>query len=223
MCTACGAADGFEDHVAVGRALARQWRLSRDQRAAMNIQQGNACRACGNNLRGRALADALVRRLGGGPPLLGIWDRVPATAVLEINPAARLTPMLTGAHRHVLTAFPDVDMHELPFGDGEFDLVVHSDTLEHVADPVRATRECLRVAGSGWVIFTTPVIGDRLTRDRSGLPASYHGGDSGPSRVWWEFGYDIVGLLMESGATQVEFSAHVHPYAYAISCRRPAQ
>jgi hypothetical protein len=186
----------------------------------MNIQQGHICGACGNNLRGASLADAIVRRLGAPGPLRDVWARVPPTAVLEVNPAAALTPMLSGAARHVRTTYPEVDMQHLPFDDGEFDLVVHSDTLEHVADPVLAMGECLRVAGRGWVVFTTPILFDRLTRDRSGRSASYHGGDSGRALVRWEFGADIVALLMRAGATEVGLTHHGYPYAYALSCRR---
>jgi hypothetical protein len=219
-CSACGASGQFQTRVVLPRRLARQWRLSAAQRAAMNIQQGHICDVCGNNLRGRSLADAIVHRLGVDGPLRDAWTRVPPTSVLEINPAAALTPMLSGATRHVRTAFPEVDMQQLPFGDGEFDLVVHSDTLEHVEDPTLAMRECLRVAGEGWVVFTTPVLFDRLTRDRSRRTASYHGGDSGRALVRWEFGADIVALLMSAAANEVSLTHHGYPYACALSCRR---
>jgi SAM-dependent methyltransferase len=220
QCAACGAADGFDNRVVVDRRLARQWRLDSAERAAMNVQQGNTCRSCGNNLRGRCLADAIVRQLGGHGPLRDLWRVLPPTRVLEINPAAALTPMLSGAARHVCTTFPQVDMQRLPFGDGEFDLVVHSDTLEHVADPVQGMRECLRVVGEGWVVFTVPVVAGRLTRSRRHRLPSYHGGESGPARVHWEFGSDIVELLLGAGARHVTVNAHGHPYAVALSCQR---
>ena len=40
--------------------------------------------------------------------------------------------------------FPAVDMHALPFHGKAFDLIIHSDTLEHVERPVRALEECRR-------------------------------------------------------------------------------
>lgn len=221
-CSACGSSGEFETRPVINRKLARQWRLGTAERAAVNIQQGHTCTACGNNLRGRSLADAIVTRLGGSGPLSEVWTTAPPTTVLEVNPAAALTPMLRGAARHVRTQFPDVDMQQLPFSDGEFDLVVHSDTLEHVPDPVRAISECLRVAGDGWVVFTTPVLFDRLTRNRSGRSASFHGGDLEPALVHWEFGADIVSLLFDAGATEVGVTRYGHPYACAFSCRRTA-
>lgn len=48
-----------------------------------------------------------------------------------------------------------VDVHALPYDDGEFDVVLASETLEHVADLARATRELLRVARRA-VVITVP-------------------------------------------------------------------
>ncbi len=48
-----------------------------------------------------------------------------------------------------------VDVTALPFADGEFDVVLSSETLEHVADLERATRELLRVARRA-VVITVP-------------------------------------------------------------------
>ena len=48
---------------------------------------------------------------------------------------------------------------------GTYDLVVHSDTLEHVPDPVRALQECRRVLRPlGACCFTVPIVVGRLTR-----------------------------------------------------------
>ncbi|MEE6259045.1 class I SAM-dependent methyltransferase [Plantactinospora sonchi] len=219
-CSACGSSEQFSVRPVIGRRLARQWGLDRTERAMVDIQQGHLCEGCGNNLRGRCLADAILARLGIVGPLTTAWDRASATRILEVNPAARLTPMLSKAAHHVCTSYPEVDIQALPFRDGEFDLVVHSDTLEHVPDPALAIRECLRVAGSGWVVFTTPVLFDRLTRDRTRRPASYHGGDSGPSLVYWEFGADVVTFLLEAQATEIVVNRDGYPYACAFSCRR---
>jgi SAM-dependent methyltransferase len=49
------------------------------------------------------------------------------------------------------------DVSELPFSDGEFDLVVSFETIEHVADPQRALSEFARVlAADGLVLISTP-------------------------------------------------------------------
>ncbi len=44
------------------------------------------------------------------------------------------------------------DVHALPFGDGEFDVVHAHQVLQHVADPVAALREMARVARPGGVV-----------------------------------------------------------------------
>ena len=49
-----------------------------------------------------------------------------------------------------------LDIHDLPFADGEFDVLTCSETLEHVIDPAKATDELLRVAKKA-VIITVPV------------------------------------------------------------------
>jgi SAM-dependent methyltransferase len=49
-----------------------------------------------------------------------------------------------------------LDIHDLPFVDGEFDVVTCSETLEHVTDPKKAIDELLRVAKKA-VIITVPV------------------------------------------------------------------
>lgn len=47
------------------------------------------------------------------------------------------------------------DIHDLPFNDKSFDLVLCSETIEHVSDPKRALYELKRVAGR-YLIVTTP-------------------------------------------------------------------
>ena len=44
------------------------------------------------------------------------------------------------------------DVHALPFGDGEFDVVHAHQVLQHVADPVLALREMARVTSAGGVV-----------------------------------------------------------------------
>jgi SAM-dependent methyltransferase len=49
------------------------------------------------------------------------------------------------------------DVGELPFADGDFDLVVSFETIEHVADPERVLGEFARVlAGDGLLLVSTP-------------------------------------------------------------------
>lgn len=220
-CGVCGGPGNWSVRPVIGAVLAAQWRLRSEERAVIDVQQGHTCADCGTNLRGRTLARAVSSVLGHPGPLRASVSAHPGLRVLEVNPAAGLTEHLAAATRHVCTTYPDVDMQRLPYEDDSFDVVLHSDTLEHVPDALLGMRECLRVAGAGWVVFTTPVLASRLSRARGRYSSrSYHGGDTGRSLVHHEFGADIWELLARAGATEIRLHLDEHPYAAAISCRR---
>jgi ubiquinone/menaquinone biosynthesis C-methylase UbiE len=80
-------------------------------------------------------------------------------AVLEINEAGSLSPVLRQFAGYTLASYPAVDIHAMPYPDDTFDLVIHSDVLEHVVDPIRALAECRRVLRPGAVLcFTVPTV-----------------------------------------------------------------
>lgn len=85
-------------------------------------------------------------------------------------------------------------MQALPLEADSFDLILHSDTLEHVPQPLLALAECQRVLRPGGTLcFTIPIIVGRLSRSRAGLPPSYHGGSTTGAvdfMVHTEFGAD---------------------------------
>jgi ubiquinone/menaquinone biosynthesis C-methylase UbiE len=93
-----------------------------------------------------------------------------------VNEAGGLTQFLSKLPKHELVIYPQVDMTDMPFPDRTYDLVVHSDTLEHVPKPILGLSECYRVlVPGGYCAFTIPTIVDRMTRSRAGLRHSYHG------------------------------------------------
>jgi SAM-dependent methyltransferase len=175
-------------------------------------------------LRSLALANAIMRLFGAASSFPLFMLRHPLLRVLEVNPAGTLHRALRRMPRAVTTHYPEVDMTALPFSDESFDLVVHSDTLEHVPDPVRGLAECLRVVRRrGWVCFTVPVIVERLTRARSGLPPSFHGGPQAGDPgylVHTEYGADMWTHAMEAGASDCRILALDYPSAMAIAARR---
>ena len=218
-CAVCGSEDDFILKPVVTKKLARQWRLSRIQRTTINVQQGHVCVGCGNNLRARSLASGFCNALSYEQPLAARRDLLRGLSVLEINPAAALTVFLGDGPGHTLTRYPSVDMQELPFAAASFDVVMHSDVLEHVENASLGIFECLRVAGDGWVLFTTPIVTDRRTRHRGKFARrSYHGGDSAPSLVRHEFGTDLWVLLMEAGAREIVLCGADYPYSVAVAC-----
>jgi ubiquinone/menaquinone biosynthesis C-methylase UbiE len=104
------------------------------------------------------------------------------------------------------------------------DLVVHSDTLEHIPNPDRALSECRRVLrGNGKCIFTVPIIVDRMTRSRTGLSPCYHGQSGVPADdqvVFTEFGADIWKMVLAAGFSSCELFSLEYPAALAIVARK---
>ena len=219
ICGVCGGA-AFTDRPVLWPALISEWRLSPSEAAYVDRQQGTTCNRCGANLRSIALANAIRAYLREQGALKDIAERRPPVSILEINQAGDLSPVLSRFEGHVLALYPEVDIHRLPYPDGSFDLVVHSDTLEHVVDPVHALAECRRVLRpGGGLCFTVPIIVGRMTRSRAGLPLSYHGGPGTRAddyAVQTEFGADAWTFLMEAGFAAVSIHAVAYPAATAL-------
>jgi SAM-dependent methyltransferase len=142
-------------------------------------------------------------------------------AVLEINEAGDLSPILQQLPGHTLAAYPKIDMRTMPYPTDAFDLVIHSDTLEHIANPIRALSECRRVLRPGAALcFTIPTIVERLSRSREGLPKSYHGSadvDTDDLVVQTEFGVDMWTFVIRAGFSAVSINAVDYPSAVALS------
>ena len=102
----------------------------------------------------------------------------------------------------------NLDMEHIVLPDASYDLVVHSDVLEHLFDPGQALRECVRICKpGGHVVFTVPIDEKlsesirRCSRGRDGivhhLSEEYHGNPVGDGRslVVWNYGNDFEMLL----------------------------
>lgn len=223
-CAVCGAED-LHYVEELTPALIREWELSPAEADYVNRQQGLQCVRCGSTLRCMALAAALLRHLGGRGTFaeFSASDAAQRLRVLEINEAGGVTPFLAKWPGHVFVKYPEVDMQHLPHADGSFDLVVHSDTLEHVPDPVQGLAECRRVMCEGGAcVFTVPIIVGRLTRSRAGMSPSYHGdpaqGDG--YLVHTEFGADAWTWPLKAGFADCRIVSLEHPAAHALIARR---
>ena len=218
----CGstASPGFSPVLWPG--LVAEWELSPEQAAQVDRREGQFCVDCGVRLRSAALAAALLLHVGWEGTLDSWVDSAPDLRVLEVNLAGQLTPWLRRLPGHRLVEHPDVDLQDLPYAGGSWDVVVHSDTLEHVPDPQRALESCRRVlAPRGALCFTVPVVGDRLSRRRDGLPPSYHGLESDPTYlVVTEYGADFWTQVLSAGFRSLALVAHSWPVAvgYIASC-----
>ncbi|WP_082012309.1 class I SAM-dependent methyltransferase [Belnapia sp. F-4-1] len=221
-CSLCGGTD-FIRRPILWPELVAAWGLTAEEAGYIDEQQGCACTACGANLRTIALGNALRQAVGAATVLRSFLATPSAQRlrVLDVNGAAGLSEVLSVLPHYRRADYPEVDLHDLPFADGSFDLVVHSDTIEHVAVPVRALEECRRVlAPGGRLCFTVPIIVGRMTRNRSGLPKSWHGnpevtGDD--FLVQTEYGADAWTHVLRAGFTDVTLTQLHYPAALAMT------
>lgn len=224
---ACCDAHLFDAHPVIWSGLVNEWGLSQEETEYINRQQGVTCKKCGNTLRSIALAKAILSARGHkGNFISFVWSpRNWLLQILEINTAGSLTKYLSRMPRRTLAVYPDVDMQQLPYERDRFDLVVHSDTLEHVSSPVTALSECLRVLKpGGFCCFTIPIVVGRLTRTRLGFPPSYHGSENDNKcdyLVQTEYGSDFWVQLFEAGFTECRIVSAEFPSAQAIAARKP--
>jgi SAM-dependent methyltransferase len=181
--------------------LVDEWGLSEGEAASVNRREGQQCPECGVALRSAALAASILRYVGWKGTFATWTASSSSLSVLEINRAGQLTPWLEQLHGHSLVEYPDVDMHNLAYPDNSWDMVVHSDTVEHLADPLAALSECRRVLVPGGALcFTIPIIPARMSRRRDALPPSYHGSESDRSYlVITEYGADFWTQAFDSG------------------------
>jgi len=171
------------------------------------------CEHCGSSLRVRRHAEVLVDLYGEGATSLVELvheDAFRALRIAEINSIGRMHRFLARAPGLVHVEYPDEDLQALSWTDESFDLVLTSETLEHVPDPRQALRETLRVLRPGGRhVFTVPVDGSlAATRSRTGLPAEHHGRGGGPfglvtrkadMLVHTDFGRDLGEVVTAAG------------------------
>jgi SAM-dependent methyltransferase len=214
------------------RRLAHALSLLRPRDIALRVQR---CPFCGWSVMVRLARDETgVRcvRCGASPVHLAVGHalrrlvpRLDASEVCELSARGPLARYLRRhARRTALSEYlPDVpsgtvrdgvrceDVQHLRYADAGFDLVTHTEVLEHVADDARAFAELRRVLRPGGLMVFTVPLHEGPTRERARLcngeiehlqPPAYHGD---PLRggaailVFRDYGTDIVARLLDAG------------------------
>lgn len=225
--------------------------LSPRQAVALAHKESDFCSACGAKLRARRIAAVLLELYPTGAASLRDWSRDPSIRrlrIAEINrvdglhealrelPNFKASDYLPGAAPGAtIDGVRNEDLCRLTYADASFDLVVTSETLEHVPDLNQALAEIRRVLAPGGLhVFTAPVapwepktfprarLGENGEIDHLATPIHHPAGDSG-YLVFTELGMDLPDLLRAAG---FETTIHFGPVrdddlAQVHVCRKP--
>jgi SAM-dependent methyltransferase len=178
------------------------------------------CRRCSSTLRIRRVAEVLLEHYGEGASSIAELVERPnlhALDLVEINAVGALHRFLERLPRLEYTEYAagGEDIQALSYADGSFDLVLTSDTLEHVPEWQRALGETRRVLRRGGRhILTVPLVPTRAHTLDVRANGWYHGRGRGPYaarrkqrdyRVYTVFGLDFLDALRTA-----RFEAEVH-------------
>jgi len=225
-CFVCGAIDQqWQMNSTITDDLAQSWQLTKLQRQQLDRRESSFCPKCGNSLLNRSLAQAIVNQIQL-PKVYSLIEWIKRAnrkgiRVAEINSCGKLHLSLRKISRLYYSEFNldrnklsfwqklrtprHEDITKLSYHDNTFDLVLHSEVLEHVCDSHQALLECRRILKpNGICLFTTPLIPKRKTKkcvDQNPenkeiiyqKNPSFHSGDNKKNNlVWWEFGGDFI-------------------------------
>ncbi len=226
-CYACGAQDQiWKFTTIINSELATTWDLTESLRNSFDARESMFCTVCGCSFRLRLLSEALVNEYGNVSLKELVESDLKKIKVAEINSCGKLHQFLQELPALRYSEFgskdpsiPSENLEALSYEDNSLDLILTSDTLEHVPNFDVAMSEILRVLKPGGLhVFTIPVVWSRKTRKRavlreSGvdniLEASYHGVGQPDYLVFTEFGYDIIAQIEKIGFETTVFKMNL--------------
>jgi SAM-dependent methyltransferase len=238
-CSVCGRSSDFAfNSWVIPEDLERAWGDTAVA-DAYKRRESLFCRFCSSSLRVRGFAKVMLSLYGDGAPSFAELVRdetFRGLDIAEINTIgsagslhsflARLPRLVFSEYRGpeglgtMVDGVRNEDVSQLTYADASLDLVLSSDTLEHVPDfraALRETRRVLRPGGRH--VFTVPIVASRNTtetrasvndegRVRHLLPPLYHGRGAGLYRyipvgddllTFTEFGGDLTEHLRAAG------------------------
>lgn len=190
------------------------------------------CTRCSSSLRVRRLADVLLAHYAEEATSVAALVQEPGFRALdlaEINAAGEMHAFLAALPRlrHSEYGEGGEDIQALSYPDASFDLVLTSETLEHVPDWRRGLAETHRVLRPGGRhVFTVPLVPGRERTEDVSARGWHHGrgtgvfrlvGPRGDMLVHTVFGRD---LLDELGALGFEPELHFEGEAASVICAR---
>jgi SAM-dependent methyltransferase len=219
-CAACNFTGKQKAKKVLWDDLINEWELSTQWVDWFNLREGKYCVNCRCCARTHQLSVGILQEVN----LMVAEEftnldsafknyKVQALHIAEINSLGNIHPFLAQSPNLRYSEFLSADLairsenlESLSYNDDFFDLVLTSETLEHVPDIDKAFSEIHRVLKPGGKhIFTTPVVWDRPnTRIRAFMedgkvmnvfPPSYHGSktkNQSDYLVFYEFGQDLV-------------------------------
>jgi SAM-dependent methyltransferase len=240
----------------IPRRLVELWGLTPRLVESLARKESSDCAGCGAKLRARRIAAVILETFQVGAPSAQVrsiheWAQYPQVArlrIAEINRIEGLHEELSslpgfcssdyrpGARPgEVVAGIRSEDLTSLTYANQSFDLVLTSETLEHVPDLSRALQEIKRVlVAGGRHIFTVPLLPGvartfaRIATRSDGTldnlaPRICHpGGDVGYP-VFTEFGADLPEILRAAGfEVKVYFGpARADDLAQVYVCLKP--
>lgn len=228
VCDACGGYGPYIFSEIINDSLAKEWDFDNNERKAFSSRESMYCVYCGCTYRLRALARAIKIYNNEANVSLSLEQiirqgKLDGLKIAEINSCGVLHDILRFKKGLVYSEYEPVqpnivhqDLMKLTYASSSFDIVLTSDTFEHIADPKKALEEIWRILKPGGAhIFTVPVTMDRETRRRAHLDKekniindeepSFHGSGEPDYLVWNEFGYDFIYLLEQIGFSVVVY------------------
>jgi SAM-dependent methyltransferase len=226
-CVVCGRRMPLLQLNVITQKLACQWGLNKKWLGNFQEREGLICTGCGSARRSMFLAEGILdftrKSLGIDTKTfkkLVAEEKFKKLKVAELNSLGSLHGFLKASPNLHYSEYgsknPNIrseDLMDLSYSNNAFDLVLHSETLEHVPDFQKSWVEIYRVLKPGGAcIFTIPVVADgRKSRTRArlnngsiahDLPASYHGlagEEKSDYLVFHEFGEDCLEEIQSYG------------------------
>lgn len=212
FCFNCGRVEDYKIIYPIDIDLQRTWGISKRLVRLFNNREGRICTGCGVNVRAQGLAKAIVKsKFGYKQESLRDWVKIAnkkGLKVCELNSCHNLHDTLKKLKFLTYSEYgttSEQNIEALTLNDNQYDIVLHSETLEHVSNPKKAMNECRRILKQGGlVLFTTPVIWGRNTKQRAKMKnhkieylmePSYHGKKADDYLVYYEYGRDIDSII----------------------------